>query len=270
MTRTENCSYYLLANCGTMIKKVYLSRELSKEEQLLENDLLKKRWEYIGSGIPGNKLKVQNLKLLHYVDQSNTWDEAALDTGWWLNTNENRTEQITLLTFNIHSVLNLQRRSTLANAILTRKYDVLCLSETWLTKSVPNESLFLNNFQIFRNDRTSTENVSKHGGLLIAVRRDINAKQLTLNHTFEDAITVLLTDKTKAQKLLISCIYNPPKNTPNRWPPEKCAQFFTSLKTKRKLLKISSSIITGDINFAHTSWRQCSLQMNMKTQSLIN
>ena len=76
---TENCSYYLLANCD---KKVYLSRELSKEEQLLENDLLKKRRECIDSGIPRNKVKVQNLKLLHYDDQSNTWDEAALDTGW--------------------------------------------------------------------------------------------------------------------------------------------------------------------------------------------
>ena len=54
-------------------KKVYLSRELSKEEQLLENDLLKKRREYIESGIPRNKVKVGNLKLLHYDDQSNTW-----------------------------------------------------------------------------------------------------------------------------------------------------------------------------------------------------
>ena len=84
---------------------------------------------------------------------------------------------------------------------------------------------------MFRNDRTSTENVSKHGGVLIAVRRDINAEQLTLDHTFEDAITVLLTDKTKAQKLLISCIYIPPKKSPYRWPPEKYAQFLTSLKT---------------------------------------
>ena len=157
-------------------KKVYLSRELSKEEQLLENDLLEKRREYIGSGLPRNKVKFQSLKLLHYDDQSNTWDEAALDMGWWLNTNKNRTKQITLLTFNVHSVLDPQRRFTLANAILTQKYDVLCLSETWLTKSVPNESFFLNNFQIFKNDRTSTENVSKHGGVLIAVRRDINAK----------------------------------------------------------------------------------------------
>ena len=63
-------------------KKVYLSRELPKEEQLLEKDLLKKRREYIESGIPRNKVKVQHLKLLHYDDQSNTWDEVALDTGW--------------------------------------------------------------------------------------------------------------------------------------------------------------------------------------------
>ena len=63
-------------------KKVYLSRELSKEEELLENDLLKRRREYIESGIPRNKVKVQNLKLLHYDDQSNAWDEVALDAGW--------------------------------------------------------------------------------------------------------------------------------------------------------------------------------------------
>ena len=133
------------------------------------------------------------------------------------------------------------------------KYDVLCLSETRLTKSVPNESFFLNNFQILRNDRTSTENVSKQGGVLIAVRRDIKANQRTLENTFEDAITVFLTDKTKAQKLLISCIFNPPKNSLYRWPPEKCAQFLKTLKTKRKQLKVSNSIISGDTNFVHTS-----------------
>ena len=235
-------------------KKVYLSRELSKEEQLLENDLPNNRQEKIESGIPRKKVRVHNLKLLHYDDQSNTCDEAALDTGCWLNTNENRTVQITLLTFNVHSILDLQRRFTLANAILTRKYDVLCLIETWLPKSVPNESLFLNNLQILRNDRKPTENVFKHGGVLIVVRRDIKAKQLALDQTFEDAIAVLLTDKTKAQKLLISCIENPPKISPYRWPPEKCAQFLTSLKTKRKQLKVPSSLITGDFNFVHTSW----------------
>ena len=92
-------------------KKVYLSRELSKEEQLLENDLLNNRQENIEWGIPRNKVKVQNLKLLHYDYQSNTYDEAALDTGWWINTNENRTVQITLLTFNVHSILDQRREN---------------------------------------------------------------------------------------------------------------------------------------------------------------
>ena len=94
-----------------MIKKVYLSRELSKEEQLLENDLLNNRQENIEWGIPRNKVKVQNLKLLHYDYQNNTCDETALDTGWWINTNENRTVQITLLTFNVHSILDQRREN---------------------------------------------------------------------------------------------------------------------------------------------------------------
>ena len=34
----------------------------------------------------------------------------------------------------------------------------------------------------------------------------------------------------------------------------KCAQPFTSLKTKRKQLKVSSSIINGNFSFVHTSW----------------
>ena len=112
---------------------------------------------------------------------------------------------------------------------------------------------FIDYFRL-KNAKWKMRNVSKPGGELIAVRRDINAKQLTLSHTFEDAITVLLTDKTKAQKLLISCNYNAPKNSPYRWPHEKRAQFLTSLKNKRKQLKVSSSLITGDNKFVHTSW----------------
>ena len=51
--------------------------------------------------------------------------------------------------------------------------DILCLTETWLTDDIPNEE-----FMIHRKDQKTDNHKTKHGGVLIAVRKAYLMKEL--------------------------------------------------------------------------------------------
>ena len=76
-----------------------------------------------------------------------------------------------ILTFNARSLLDLKRRYSFSNCVKTENdLDILCITETWLTDDVPDESLFLKEYAIHRKDRLTDNHKSKHGGVLIAVK----------------------------------------------------------------------------------------------------
>ncbi len=85
-----------------------------------------------------------------------------------------------------HPNLDSTKIYELNTFISTEKPDVLLLSETWLKKSIKdNEVININNYNIYRNDRSQfshpsdLNNPSKYkrygGGVLIATRSDIEA-----------------------------------------------------------------------------------------------
>ena len=49
-------------------------------------------------------------------------------------------------------------RMKLSNAIANSEYNIICLCETWLTKDVTTASLFLENYQVYCNDRETSDN----------------------------------------------------------------------------------------------------------------
>ena len=72
---------------------------------------------------------------------------------------------------------------------------MLCQTESWLTEEVPNEALFLKNYFIHRNDRNSKCGVSKHGGVLVALKDNIQSKELFVKNTCEVCLIVKITLK---------------------------------------------------------------------------
>ena len=70
-----------------------------------------------------------------------------------------------VITYNVRSILELKRRQVLANAFALQDIDIVCLSETWLTGSIPSTALFLPDFNIYRGNRpdksTNQSNKSK-------------------------------------------------------------------------------------------------------------
>ena len=164
--------------------------------------------------------------------------------------------EVSILTFNLHCFIDLPRRFAFANAIIPYNPDILCLTETWLTEEVSNKALFLKNYVIHRNDRTSKSGVSKHGGVLVAVKDNIQSEELFVKNTYEDCLISKI--NTKNDSILIVCIYNAPKDSPYRWCKQKFEDLTQTLKYLEKKTKPKSIIIAGDLNFLTTDWKKMS------------
>lgn len=129
-------------------------------------------------------------------------------------------------------------------------YDVIILSETWLTKS---SNFKINNFNQVRNDRTQLKTKNRthnpHGGVCILIKKNIpfeeisniynNPKQLETA-----AVTIELNDH---EKLLICSIYRNPDEV-------------TNITEWKKLLdstnQYENKIIGGDFNAHDLMWSE--------------
>ena len=84
-------------------------------------------------------------------------------------------------------------------------YDIICISETWLNESIPDDALDIPGFQLFRKDRLN----ARGGGVTIFVgetlpvrrRRDLESDQL--EH-------IILEVQSQGKRFILSCCYRPP------------------------------------------------------------
>ena len=81
---------------------------------------------------------------------------------------------------NIRSLINRDKRIKFANIVNTMQLDFFMVTETWLFDSFADSELFFPNYSLYRSERKAFENVSKHGGVLIAVRNDITSEEIYL------------------------------------------------------------------------------------------
>ena len=118
--------------------------------------------------------------------------------------------------WNVRSMLDLNRRTALSNALALRQFHIISLCETWLVDTIPNSGLFLGNWSIFRRDRQPkrTGNPS-HGGVLIAVDRSIPCKKITEFNVFEDVVGIVC--HFCSVHFLVLSVCCPPENSPYRW-----------------------------------------------------
>lgn len=155
-----------------------------------------------------------------------------------------------IVLFNVRSLLSVERRQALANAVLKSEAHILALNETWLLPDVVSSELFLENFCIYRNDRKSDDRVSKHGGVLPAIKNSI-PHSISRNHDFSDVLFCnVLSGTPKA--LTIVCFYNPPHGSPYQWTLSKWDGVLSFLKS---ITDIGDNImLIGDANMPNTDW----------------
>ena len=77
-------------------------------------------------------------------------------------------EYINICYFNARSLVN--KLSRFQSLILSSNYDIVCVTETWLSESFFDQEILPPNYIIYRNDRKT-----RGGGVPIAIKNSLNA-----------------------------------------------------------------------------------------------
>jgi len=139
---------------------------------------------------------------------------------------------LTIIQWNIRSFS--KNKSDLENIANTEKADIILLSETWLKKGT---FCSLTGFNLFRRDR---EEDKMGGGVAIAVKRHLMAKEVTTN-TDREILTVKV--RSWGQEYTFTSIYVPPDKTID----DDIGRIMFR-DTRNRLL------VGGDFNAHHSLW----------------
>ena len=120
-----------------------------------------------------------------------------------------------ILVLNAISLINEDRRRNFSAAVIGGGFLAAFVSETWLHSSISDKELFLGTYELYRADRSSREeNISTHGGSLIAVSKSLSSAKIELNLP-QCCVAVEVTINN--DKLIICAFYNPPKKSVYRY-----------------------------------------------------
>ena len=108
------------------------------------------------------------------------------------------------ISMSILCTLYLYRPTRTVVGISMCLYDIICVTETWLSDYYP-DSLFTNGlpYQVFRHDR-----LTRGGGCAIFVNSNFSSSRLKLPIDLGDLEVIAIEIYTCAQPLVICCIYN--------------------------------------------------------------
>ena len=110
-------------------------------------------------------------------------------------------------------------------------------------------AIFLDKFNIHRNDRQSVNGKSNHGGVIIGINHEI--PHYCIPSTFNDCLIVKLLIENL---VIIACIYCAPKGSEYRWSSNTLLSFLYFIRQNQIELNVRNAMITGDINSAQTDW----------------
>ena len=121
------------------------------------------------------------------------------------------------------------------------KFDVLCISETWLHDLINDNDVFIDNYVIIRKDRPKTMNKKRGGGVCVYILKSI---PYTLRHDLiSNSLEGIWFEMFfNHEQVLMSCIYRPPN--------ADVSYFNNLLDVLEKVSQENKElIILGDLNY---------------------
>ena len=119
-----------------------------------------------------------------------------------------------ILLYNVRNILDIQQRLSVSNALqINSQYDIVCFTETWLTNDIPDSVLFLGDYIIHRQNKTSKNSSATNDGcVLIAVKPEISHDRMELKILIEKAFVLKYKEDAKASLCLVCiALQNQPK-----------------------------------------------------------
>ena len=133
---------------------------------------------------------------------------------------------LNILVFNTRSILDYQRKAVFSNAVQTKNcYHIICLTETWLTEHISDCALFLLSYEVHQIDRPGDSGNTKHGGVLIAVNKNIPTIEIVSD--FQDCIIILLNLSSPKK---FCCFCGAPKTSRYSWTTDQFQELIKLLR----------------------------------------
>ena len=130
--------------------------------------------------------------------------------------------------------------------------------ETWLNEAFNDAELYLQDYRIYRRDRSLQTSVySRGGGVLIAVHRAIKSKQLCVKDTIEDVFVHIEVEK---KSLILACVYFPPRS-----PSAAYVSFSENIDKFSDEYPQATVGILGDFNLPHAVWENSNLSSAVRS-----
>ena len=129
---------------------------------------------------------------------------------------------------------------------IDEKFDVICITETWLDETITDLDVCLQDYQIFRKDR------NRHGGGVAIYAHDSLPVKILPNLDVEEIEGISIEVKLNSKSTIISCIYRPPGADQNQ-----CNTFLDGLQDMINTMLIDSPesiVILGDFNDRCLTW----------------
>ena len=137
------------------------------------------------------------------------------------------------------------------NLLTSNHYDILCITETWLHDLIDNSLFQINDYHLFRCDRSIfSSNKEGGGGVLVLVHKSINVNKLSLSTNSCDNIMVEI-KLSDENVLLIGNVYFPPNCDYEVY--EEYLNAVQELISNSKFKDIKL-IILGDFNITKYNW----------------
>ena len=126
------------------------------------------------------------------------------------------------------------------------KYDFICLSETYLDSSTPDNLIEIEGYKVIRADHP--DNI-KRGGVCIYYKESLPVRVINTTY-FKEAL--LLEMSCNSKNVMVSVIYRSPSQTNDEF--EVFLSNFQMLLDEINNRKPSLSVIAGDFNARCSSW----------------
>ena len=150
--------------------------------------------------------------------------------------------------WNLNSITahNFSKLTQLKAYISTYKHDFICLSETYLDSSIPDNLIGIEGYNLVRADHP--DNI-KGGGVCIYYKESLPVRVNPL-HNLKEALLLEMIHKNN--KVLVSVIYRSPSQ--NNCEFESFVTKFDYLLSEINKCKPSLAVITGDFNARSPAW----------------
>ena len=252
----DGCKTWFHADCLGMASTTYYTLANTSEE-----------WICCQCGLPNFHSSLFNLTLDSSSGSNDTSTCSSIGPPTMSSspskpTNSSRTvpknTQIRVVNVNFRSI-RCKKAELLVFLEMTDP-DVVIGTETWLTRDDCSREFFPENYSVYRADRTGN---TGYGGVLLAIKTNLNSHQLTTNSNCELVLATFSIGK-KSQVLVGSC-YRAPSSTQ-----EYSKSITDTLCDLHQQHKDAIFLLGGDFNLPDINWADTSVNGYQNTLAINN